>query len=100
MQSDLTFASETERTLRFAFATTDCGPVLVLMSHRGVVDVLSANGDLDIGHQARLRYPGVTLVPDCGVHAAWIAAIELRFRALDAWGGSESSRSAWGDRCA
>jgi len=73
--------------LHYAVLPTRVGSVLVVMSSRGVVDVVFDGGDP--GHSGllqpiRSRFPGTRLLPDDGTHGSWAAAVGARIDGMSA----------------
>ena len=73
--------------LHYVVLPTRVGSVLVLMSSRGVVDVLFDGGDprrAGMLQPARSRFPGTRLLPDDGTHGSWAAAVGARIDGMTA----------------
>jgi hypothetical protein len=64
--------------LRYACVESARGLLLVLMSDRGVVDVVLGDSKTDMLSCAARRFPSAGFVPDKGSHSLWVAAVVAR----------------------
>lgn len=64
--------------LRYACVESSQGRLLVLMSDRGVVDVVFGDSKTEMLSCAARRFPTAGFVPDRGAHAVWVAAVVSR----------------------
>ena len=64
--------------LRYSYAESAAGRLLVLMSDQGVVDVILGEDKVGMLSCAANRFPARGFVPDRGVHDTWVAAIVKR----------------------
>ena len=76
--SETPHLSFAEYPYRYACADSSAGRLLVVMTERGVVDVVSGERTTQMLAAAKLRHPGAVFADDCGVHAEWVAAIVRR----------------------
>jgi len=51
---------------------------MVLMSERGVVDIILGDSRVEMLSGAMRRFPRVGLIPDRAVHSSWVAAVVRR----------------------
>lgn len=65
--------------LRYAYHASPVGNLIVLMSERGIVDIVLGDSYLYPLVEAARRYPGVGFLPDPGSHTDWVAAAVERF---------------------
>ena len=63
---------------RYTCAESRLGPLLVVMTDRGVVDVISGDNFRQLLSAAIARHPGAGFVADGGAHADWAAAVVKR----------------------
>jgi hypothetical protein len=61
--------------LRYAYADSPVGRLLVAMSDKGVVDIILGSSNAELLASAVRRFPGMGLVPDRGVHADWVSTV-------------------------
>lgn len=66
------------RCLRYAYAESSHGRVMVAMSEDGVVDVILGDTREELLSKALRRFPGMSFIPDRGRHAHWVAAVIKR----------------------
>jgi len=92
-----TFQGCQEGSLRYACVETSMGRLLVVMSDRGVVDVILGDSLEQMLSSALKRFPDAGLFPDRGHHSEWVAAVVKRVEALD--GGYAIPATAYDDRC-
>lgn len=64
--------------LRYAYAESASGRLLVLMSRRGVVDVILGDDRVQLLKAAAKRFPSMGFIPDRGVHSEWVAVVVKR----------------------
>lgn len=69
---------EADDLYRYAYAESRFGRLLVVMTQRGVTDVISADGSELLLSSAMARHPGAGFIPDRNVHARWVAAVVQR----------------------
>ncbi len=75
---DLSTRSSERCIMRYAYVESSCGPLLVLMSDRGVVDVISGDSSTQMLSRAVRRFPDIGFIPDRGTHSTWVAAVTRR----------------------
>jgi len=75
----LAFSDSEDAFLRYSYYESSSGRLLVLMSRRGVVDVILGDEKLQMLLAAAKRFPATGFVPDRGAHAEWVAAVVTRF---------------------
>jgi len=68
-----------ERSYRYACADSDVGPLLVVMSEDGLLDVILGESLDELLRAAAAWHPGVCFTPDRGIHAEWVASVVRRF---------------------
>lgn len=64
--------------LRYACVESGAGRLLVVMTDRGVVDVILGDDQSELLDAALARFPGSALLPDDGTHAEWVGAVVKR----------------------
>ncbi len=64
--------------LRYACVESARGRLLVLMSDRGVVDVIHGDSKSEMLSCAARRFPSAGFVPDRDMHSVWVAAVVAR----------------------
>lgn len=74
----LTLDSLEDAFLRYAFVESASGRLLVLMSRRGVVDVILGDEKVPMLSAAAKRFPAMGFLPDRGAHLEWVAAVVKR----------------------
>ena len=67
-----------EHFYRYACTESSAGRLLVVMTDDGVVDVIRGDSRKELLSAALARHPGAGLIPDCGAHDLWVAAIVKR----------------------
>jgi hypothetical protein len=70
--------TESEDFYRYECAESGVGRILIVMTDRGVVDIIRGDSRSELLSSALARHPGAAMIPDRGVHAIWVAAIIKR----------------------
>lgn len=75
---DLTVRESEDGLLRYTRVESSRGGLLVVMSDRGVVDIILGDSHAESLSNAVRRFPGMRFVPDLGAHAEWTSAVVRR----------------------
>jgi len=65
-------------SLRYAYAESSVGWLLIVIGETGVADVILGDSPRQMLSCALKRFPGMGLFPDLGAHAEWVAAVIAR----------------------
>lgn len=75
---DMTVKGSENGLLRYTRVESSKGGLLVVMSDRGVVDIILGESHEEALSNAASRFPGRAFVPDLGAHAEWTSAVARR----------------------
>ena len=71
-------STDVEDSYLYSCAESSLGRLLVVMTDRGVVDVISGDSLKQLLSAAVARHPGAGFIPDRGAHGEWVAAVVRR----------------------